>query len=83
MECKYACNNRKLSCHGELIDTLWNVNAYTPLRFHSVMRINRYIMECKYENVILILAQMPRINRYIMECKSHCSSFSQLIVISN
>ena len=24
-------------CGTELIDTLWNVNAYTPLRFHSVM----------------------------------------------
>ena len=33
----------------ELIDTLWNVNANSHLcPDHSVLRINRYIMECKY-----------------------------------
>ena len=33
----------------ELIDTLWNVNSY-QVSYHIIhdMRINRYIMECKY-----------------------------------
>ncbi len=39
--------------HFELIDTLWNVN----LKFNSLTdfltRINRYIMECKYEWVVV------------------------------
>ena len=34
----------------ELIDTLWNVNVTTDLYYAmQVKRINRYIMECKYQ----------------------------------
>ena len=48
MECKYSCNVRKLSCHGELIDTLWNVNGVVwSSKCLMHFRINRYIMECK------------------------------------
>ena len=32
----------------ELIDTLWNVNVNTKDLPSSFLRINRYIMECKY-----------------------------------
>ena len=39
-----------LSLQAELIDTLWNVNCINIIRCNvSVIRINRYIMECKYE----------------------------------
>ena len=31
----------------ELIDTLWNVNKSLALTVSPVLRINRYIMECK------------------------------------
>ena len=34
------------------------------------MRINRYIMECKFVCAFNISAIEKRINRYIMECKS-------------
>ena len=32
----------------ELIDTLWNVNIYSLLFRLNSIRINRYIMECKF-----------------------------------
>ena len=32
----------------ELIDTLWNVNRRGRTRKNSNLRINRYIMECKF-----------------------------------
>ena len=32
----------------ELIDTLWNVNAFLTNSHALFIRINRYIMECKY-----------------------------------
>ena len=31
----------------ELIDTLWNVNFIFPPNQLKILRINRYIMECK------------------------------------
>ena len=31
----------------ELIDTLWNVNMVNVARVKNIIRINRYIMECK------------------------------------
>ena len=31
----------------ELIDTLWNVNQLNDVEYDIVIRINRYIMECK------------------------------------
>ena len=34
----------------ELIDTLWNVNQFqNPAYLLHLFRINRYIMECKYQ----------------------------------
>ena len=46
-------NKSKYSEYGgysyELIDTLWNVNVFFSFLLNqSVIRINRYIMECKY-----------------------------------
>ena len=32
----------------ELIDTLWNVNLLQHKCLRGTLRINRYIMECKY-----------------------------------
>ena len=32
----------------ELIDTLWNVNVKACEEYYVNLRINRYIMECKY-----------------------------------
>ena len=33
----------------ELIDTLWNVNNKKAKEISDRLRINRYIMECKYK----------------------------------
>ena len=55
---------------SELIDTLWNVNVLC--RLHSLTaayRINRYIMECKWDFLCVLFVFSDRINRYIMECK--------------
>ena len=39
---------KKEDVHTELIDTLWNVNLKLDTSgIVSVVRINRYIMECK------------------------------------
>ena len=38
--------------HTELIDTLWNVNVEVCQPFDFHFRINRYIMECKFVNMI-------------------------------
>ena len=36
----------------ELIDTLWNVNLFTnAFQGVATVRINRYIMECKFKSV--------------------------------
>ena len=40
----------------ELIDTLWNVNVFYAMMMANIkIRINRYIMECKY-TIALCLA---------------------------
>ena len=36
----------------ELIDTLWNVNFFIKRIPDFILRINRYIMECKLKNSI-------------------------------
>ena len=53
----------------ELIDTLWNVNDITYEDIRKNMRINRYIMECKFACGVTMSYKKMRINRYIMECK--------------
>ena len=35
----------------ELIDTLWNVNINDTLFLCDILRINRYIMECKFNRI--------------------------------
>ena len=35
----------------ELIDTLWNVNSLLAMAKNGKIRINRYIMECKFKSV--------------------------------
>ena len=40
--------HRHLQKNAELIDTLWNVNAFVPVALVTFNGINRYIMECKY-----------------------------------
>ena len=35
----------------ELIDTLWNVNIKDTLFLCDILRINRYIMECKFNRI--------------------------------
>ena len=54
----------------ELIDTLWNVNEVELSTDELVQqRINRYIMECKFEKLGGKTKAGRGINRYIMECK--------------
>ena len=47
-------NSNKAGRIRELIDTLWNVNQPTSLHIAFIVRINRYIMECKYGNSSII-----------------------------
>ena len=49
--------NKISECHKigkdvELIDTLWNVNFFIKRIPDFILRINRYIMECKLKNSI-------------------------------
>ena len=39
------------------------------MKAHDISRINRYIMECKYNSLNSGKLDTSRINRYIMECK--------------
>ena len=49
MECKYLGARVGDEGENELIDTLWNVNILSVISdSESVLRINRYIMECKF-----------------------------------
>ena len=49
MECKLLLHLLKqLIGNSELIDTLWNVNRIGFEKLSAEMRINRYIMECKF-----------------------------------
>ena len=46
----------------ELIDTLWNVNVSSAyLLMFPFLRINRYIMECKCQTAIYLLAGKPEL----------------------
>ena len=46
-----------ISVAAELIDTLWNVNLVgVGAASVGVARINRYIMECKLQPVLVLLA---------------------------
>ena len=48
MECKSCYHQPALVCKSELIDTLWNVNEICNRKHFAGVRINRYIMECKF-----------------------------------
>ena len=50
MECKYTHDGSgAIRVAMELIDTLWNVNKVEMQNTRrAFLRINRYIMECKY-----------------------------------
>ena len=45
----------------ELIDTLWNVNQGNLPCGKSPLWINRYIMECKCQTAIYLLAGKPEL----------------------
>ena len=48
MECKWQGSTPRKNLKHELIDTLWNVNAFdVTLKIFPSFGINRYIMECK------------------------------------
>ena len=44
----YITEEQAQKINEELIDTLWNVNLTLSKFLTFSMRINRYIMECKY-----------------------------------
>ena len=70
MECKFGDPDNPDPDPKELIDTLWNVNLpYGRKQLQRRIRINRYIMECKFPMVSKCHITVWRINRYIMECK--------------
>ena len=48
MECKFCIAPIIAEKEKELIDTLWNVNPQAVQTKEKYLRINRYIMECKY-----------------------------------
>ena len=39
----------------ELIDTLWNVNFLVYTNYGKIPRINRYIMECKFFIITILI----------------------------
>ena len=43
----FVLNKGKHTWKEELIDTLWNVNFFIKRIPDFILRINRYIMECK------------------------------------
>ena len=55
--------------NGELIETLWNVNRVSAILLKAVERINRNIVECKLERILLCGFTIQGINRNIVECK--------------
>ena len=70
MECKWWRLWISSGAIWELIDTLWNVNVTESLNaFMQSLRINRYIMECKFNPIATAVSSAVWINRYIMECK--------------
>ena len=69
MECKYLFGAGVADADTELIDTLWNVNGDCSAGLSGHFRINRYIMECKYNAMKRNHDLDKGINRYIMECK--------------
>ena len=70
MECKLSLAVFLISLAVELIDTLWNVNIPPTKHCLVCRRINRYIMECKFDRCQNFFVKINGINRYIMECKS-------------
>ena len=60
-----------------LIETLWNVNSIPATTNASPFRINRNIMECKWECFNLRFHLLDCINRNIMECKYTYSRLAQ------
>ena len=51
MECKWGICFKAACSITELIDTLWNVNTLEFTMPFDTSRINRYIMECKFNAV--------------------------------
>ena len=51
MECKFLGQALPMLTQFELIDTLWNVNVRTDRALKALLRINRYIMECKFLSI--------------------------------
>ena len=54
---------------SELIDTCWNVNYELIESDFDIVRINRYMLECKSSGVEFRCSYLLRINRYMLECK--------------
>ena len=52
-----------------LIETYWNVNFEVVQSDQPVNRINRNILECKYDRYTLETQYRESINRNILECK--------------
>ena len=53
----------------DLIDTQWNVNYQNKVVDLSLLRFNRYIVECKFTIHISNIEMTIGFNRYIVECK--------------
>ena len=61
MECKLTLITSFALMNFELIDTLWNVNQGNLPCGKSPLWINRYIMECKCQTAIYLLAGKPEL----------------------
>ena len=53
-----------------LIDTWWNVNRITEVRYlRTSSCFNRYMVECEYSQKVRHRTLIPGFNRYMVECE--------------
>ena len=65
----------------ELIDTLWNVNDKEGKLIPAFeLRINRYIMECKYSNYKVILSLFQELIDTLWNVNTMIENFLKIII---
>ena len=68
--CKLCYVVRTIPDVEELIDTCWDVNCIVTFNYIKIyIRINRYMLGCKYFREMGLTNVKNRINRYMLGCK--------------
>ena len=70
VECEYDFNGLAKGVDRVLIDTWWNVN-YMNIRSETGQYpgFNRYMVECEYVILDVLVIGEKRFNRYMVECE--------------